>query len=159
MMNASAFIAEAYGGAVRTAADSGVPHATGSAEVIGSSAVPAGDAFIEQLLLYAIDVGIFTIAVAILLCLARIIKGPDLADRGVASDTVAVQVAGLVLLITIRIESLVMFDAVLIVSILGFVSTLAFAQFIGRRRSVLLQHDREGHGGNSGGHAAAEPAS
>ncbi len=101
-----------------------------------SVAAPAGDAFIETTLLYSIDVGIFTIAIAILLCLARIIKGPDLVDRGVASDTVAVQVAALVLLITIRVESLIAFDAVLIVSILGFVSTLAFAQFIGRRRSV-----------------------
>ena len=101
-----------------------------------TAAAAAGDAVIQQLLLYAIDVGIFTIAVAILLCLGRIIKGPDLVDRGVASDTVAVQVAGLVLLITIRVESLVAFDAALIVSILGFVSTLAFAQYIGRRGSV-----------------------
>lgn len=97
------------------------------------------DAFIEGILLYIIDIGIFTIAVAVLLCLTRIIKGPDLVDRGVASDTVAVQVAALVLLITIRVESLIAFDAVLIVSILGFVSTLAFAQYIGRRRSVHQQ--------------------
>jgi multicomponent K+:H+ antiporter subunit F len=92
----------------------------------------------EDALLYAIDAGIALIAVAIVLCLIRVMRGPNLVDRGIASDTVAVQVAALVLLVTIRAESLVAFDAVLIVSILGFVSTLAFAQFIGRRRSVGL---------------------
>jgi len=46
---------------------------------------------------------------------------------------IGVQIAGLVLLVSIRFETIVTFDTVLIVSILGFVSTLAFAQFIGRR--------------------------
>ncbi len=96
------------------------------------------DTFANNALLVTIDVGIALISAAILMLLARVIKGPDLIDRGVASDTVAVQVAALVLLITIRSETLVAFDAVLIVSILGFVATLAFAQFIGRRRSVHI---------------------
>lgn len=101
------------------------------APVVGSL-----DGYIEQALLWTIDVGIFLIALAVFLCLARIVKGPGLIDRGIAADTVAVQVAALVLLITIRVETLLAFDAVLIVSILGFVSTLAFAQYIGRRRSA-----------------------
>jgi len=94
------------------------------------------DRVAEVALLYTIDAGIVLIAVAIVLCLVRVLRGPNLVDRGVASDTVAVQVAALVLLITIRSETLVAFDAVLIVSILGFVSTLAFAQYVGRRRSA-----------------------
>jgi len=97
---------------------------------------PWFDRVAEVALLYTIDVGIVLIAVAIVLCLVRVLRGPNLIDRGVASDTVAVQVAALVLLITIRTETLIAFDAVLIVSILGFVSTLAFAQYVGRRRSA-----------------------
>ncbi|MFI4855604.1 MAG: monovalent cation/H+ antiporter complex subunit F [Phycisphaerales bacterium JB065] len=96
----------------------------------------AADNFIEDVLYVLIDAGIILLSLAILMCLYRIIKGPTLVDRGLASDTVGIQVAGLVLLLSIRFETLITFDAVLIVSILGFVSTLAFAQFIGRRGAV-----------------------
>lgn len=96
----------------------------------------AADNFIEDILYLLIDAGIILLSLAILMCLYRIIKGPTLVDRGLASDTVGIQVAGLVLLLSIRFETLITFDAVLIVSILGFVSTLAFAQFIGRRGAV-----------------------
>lgn len=91
------------------------------------------DSVIEDALFLLIDAGIILISLATVMCLYRIIKGPTLVDRGLASDTVAVQIAGLILLLSIRFETLVTFDAVLIVSILGFVSTLACAQFIGRR--------------------------
>lgn len=95
------------------------------------------DSVIEDALFLLIDAGIILISLATVMCLYRIIKGPTLVDRGLASDTVAVQIAGLILLLSIRFETLVTFDAVLIVSILGFVSTLAFAQFIGRRGAAL----------------------
>ena len=91
------------------------------------------DSVIEDILFVLIDAGIILISIATVMCLYRMIKGPTLVDRGLASDTVAVQIAGLILLLSIRFETLVTFDAVLIVSILGFVATLAFAQFIGRR--------------------------
>ena len=91
------------------------------------------DSVIEDILFVLIDAGIILISIATVMCLYRIIKGPTLVDRGLASDTVAVQIAGLILLLSIRFETLVTCDAVLIVSILGFVATLAFAQFIGRR--------------------------
>ena len=91
------------------------------------------DSGIEDALFLLIYAGIILISLATVMCLYRIIKGPTLVDRGLASDTVAVQIAGLILLLSIRFETLVTFDAVLIVSILVVVSTLAFAQFIGRR--------------------------
>lgn len=105
-------------------------------EVAPPSPTGAADRWIEAALFGVVDVGIVLIAVAIVLCLIRILKGPSLPDRGLAADTIAVQVAGLVILLTIRLETLMLFDAVLIVSILGFVSTVAFAQYIGRRRQA-----------------------
>lgn len=90
----------------------------------------------DSILIGVIDVGLVLIFLGICLCLVRLVKGPTLIDRGVAADTISLQVVGLVLLITVRLGSIVDFDAVLIVSILGFVSTVAFAQFIGRRGAV-----------------------
>lgn len=84
-----------------------------------------------------VDVGIIVLAVAIVLCILRMLKGPTLVDRSIAADTIAMQVVALVILLTVRLGTLQFFDAVLIVSFLGFISTIAFAQFIGRRRSAL----------------------
>jgi len=90
----------------------------------------------RAVVLGVVDIGIFTLGVAFVLCLVRLVKGPTLADRGIASDLLAMQVVGLAILLTIRLETLVYFDTVLIVAILGFASTTAFAQYIGRRRAV-----------------------
>lgn len=87
----------------------------------------------EAILMGAIDIGIVAICIGLGLCIWRMVKGPTLIDRGVAVDAFALQVVGLVLLLTVRLGSLVDFDAVLIVAILGFVSTVAFAQYVGRR--------------------------
>lgn len=84
-----------------------------------------------------VDIGVFVLGIGFVLCLVRLVKGPTLADRGIASDLLAMQVVGLAVLLTIRLETLVYFDAVLIVAILGFASTAAFAQYIGRRRAVV----------------------
>lgn len=78
-------------------------------------------------------IGVGVLVVGILLCLYRMIKGPHLADRVLAGDTVAMLVAGLVVILAIKYDSALFYDAALAVAILGFVSTVAFAQYIGAR--------------------------
>lgn len=94
------------------------------------------EAAAQTTLFVVVDVGIVALSLAFVMCLWRLLRGPTLADRGLAGDTIAMQVVGLSILLTIRIRTLMFFDAVLIISILGFASTLAFAQFIARRRAV-----------------------
>ena len=102
-----------------------------------SQAVAADGAHWSGVLLdVVVDVGIFVLGTGFVLCLVRLVKGPTLVDRGIASDLLAMQVVGLAVLLTIRLDTLVYFDTVLIVAILGFASTTAFAQYIGRRRAV-----------------------
>lgn len=90
----------------------------------------------EHTLFIVVDVGIVLLSIAFVMCLWRVLRGPTLADRGLGTDTLAMQVVGLAILLTIRMRTLMFFDAVLIISILGFASTVAFAQFIGRRRAA-----------------------
>lgn len=78
-------------------------------------------------------VGVGVLVLGILLCLYRMIKGPHLADRVLAGDTVAMLVAGLVVILAIKYDTALFYDAALAVAILGFVSTVAFAQYIGAR--------------------------
>ena len=82
-------------------------------------------------LAYTVLAGLVSISVGILLCLFRIWRGPTLADRVLASDVLALHVIGFVVLLTIYLGDLTFFDAVLGVAIVGFASTVGFAQFIG----------------------------
>lgn len=109
--------------------------ANGDSEVGVAARTPA-ELVAEDALFLVVEVGIVALAAALVLCLWRMLKGPTLIDRGMASDIFSLQIVGLAVLLTIRLRTLLFFDAVLIVSILGFVSTVAFAQFIGRRRAV-----------------------
>ena len=85
-----------------------------------------------------IDVGILTVAAGVLACVIRLFRGPHLADRANASDTIAVHMVAFVILMTLRIDSLVLVDGALVLSLVGFASTVAVAQYImrpHRRRS------------------------
>jgi multicomponent K+:H+ antiporter subunit F len=106
------------------------------AGVVAPVAPTNAEQLAESVLQHTVELGIVALGVSIVVCLYRILRGPTLADRGLASDVIALQVVGLAILLTIRLKMLVFFDAVLIVAILGFASTIAFAQFIGRRRAV-----------------------
>jgi len=100
---------------------------------VTGAATTGFERFTEQVLFGVVDVGIVAIGVALTLCFARLLRGPTYIDRAIANDTLALQIVGLVVLFTVRFGSIVTFDAVLIVAFLGFISTLAFAQFVGRR--------------------------
>ena len=63
---------------------------------------------------------------------ARILLGPRAQDRVVALD--ALYVSGMLLMLTfgIRTGSTLYFDAALLIAVLGFVGTTAFAKFLMR---------------------------
>lgn len=87
---------------------------------------------------WAVDVSMVLIVVGVGLCVVRLVRGPHLGDRALALDTIAVHLIGLVILLTIRLNSLVLFDGVLVLSLLGFAGTVAVGQYIAR------QHVRSG---------------
>ena len=81
---------------------------------------------------YAIDASIIVVVGGFVLCVGRLLLGPHLADRALALDTIAIHVIALVILFTLRLDSLVLFDGVLVLSLLGFAGTIAVAQYIAR---------------------------
>lgn len=87
--------------------------------------------------LYAIVMlGLASISAGMILCLYRLWKGPGLADRVLASDVFAFHVVALVVLLSVYLRNLTFFDAALGVAIVGFASTVGFAQFIGARHNA-----------------------
>ncbi|WP_145077134.1 monovalent cation/H+ antiporter complex subunit F [Poriferisphaera corsica] len=77
--------------------------------------------------------GTISLVLGIIFCLLRILKGPHMADRVLAADTLSMQVLGLVVILTIVTRESMYFDVVLGVAIIGFASTVAFSQYIGAR--------------------------
>lgn len=84
------------------------------------------------LLLYVIDVAFVVVFAGMAFCVVRLLRGPHLADRALAADTLITHLMALVILFTIRVESLLLFDGVLVMALLAFVTTVAAAQYIAR---------------------------
>ena len=93
-----------------------------------------------------VEVGILSVVVGIGMALYRMVKGPHVADRVLAGDVLSLQVVALVILLAVDQRRAVSLDVALLVAIVGFASTLAFAQYIGAARGDLQLPD-EGEGG------------
>jgi len=91
--------------------------------------------FLGQAIPWTVDLGIATLCAGMLVCLWRLMRGPHLADRAVALDTLGVQLIGLVLLFSIRFATILFLDGVLVLSLLGFAGTVAIGQYIARHAS------------------------
>jgi multicomponent K+:H+ antiporter subunit F len=87
-------------------------------------------AFTAALVQYTIDFGIVVVFAGMLLCVARLLKGPHLADRAIAADTLATHLMALLVLFTVRGGTLLLFDGVVVLALLGFLTSVAFAQHI-----------------------------
>ena len=68
------------------------------------------------------------------LCLYRIVIGPRAADRAIAFDTLSAAVVGMICLLCILWESTLYFDAVWILTLVGFLGTAAIANYLARGR-------------------------
>ncbi|MEM9415911.1 MAG: monovalent cation/H+ antiporter complex subunit F [Planctomycetota bacterium] len=104
-----------------------------AADASHSSAQAAAPSAAQPWLMMLVQVGVGVLVLAILLCLWRMIRGPHLADRVLAADAMAMLVAGLVVVLAIKLDSAMFYDAAIVVAVLGFASTVAFAQYIGAK--------------------------
>ena len=62
----------------------------------------------------------------------RIVRGPRAQDRIVSLDALYVNAMLLLLVFGIRTQSTLYFEAALVISLLGFIATLALAKFVMR---------------------------
>lgn len=81
---------------------------------------------------WALDFAAAAFGLAILLSGWRLLRGPDAPDRVLALDTMYVNVVALVVVLGLRLRSELLFEAALIVALLGFVSTVALARYLTR---------------------------
>jgi multisubunit Na+/H+ antiporter MnhF subunit len=65
----------------------------------------------------------------------RLLRGPSIPDRAAAFDMIMTHLVGLVAMFVIAVDQLVLVDAVIVVSVLGFLGTVALARFIEEGRT------------------------
>lgn len=70
------------------------------------------------------------IGIAMLLCLWRLFKGPDITDRILALDTLYINSIALIILLGLYHGSAMYFEGALLIAMLGFVSTSAVAKYL-----------------------------
>jgi len=77
-----------------------------------------------------IDIALGCLAVAIVLATVRIVRGPTLGDRITGFDFLGVNLAVLVVVVALRTGFTDFLDAALVLSVLGFLSTVALALYL-----------------------------
>ena len=77
-----------------------------------------------------VPVAMMLLGVALLLNVWRLFRGPDATDRILALDTLYINAAAVIVLYGVYIERQHLFEAALLIALLGFVSTMALAKFL-----------------------------
>lgn len=85
-----------------------------------------------NLIAFALDFALVAVGLAMALCAWRLLRGPEVVDRVLALDTLYINTVALVILLGIRWRTGLLFEAALIVAMLGFVSTVALARYLSR---------------------------
>ncbi|MFO6446384.1 K+/H+ antiporter subunit F [Erythrobacter sp. NE805] len=78
----------------------------------------------------ALAFGFAALGLALVLNLWRLVRGPGMADRILALDTMVINVIGLIVLTGIAENSGTSFEAALLLAMVGFVGTVAYAKFV-----------------------------
>lgn len=86
----------------------------------------------SELLNYATLVTLLMLSAALFLAVYRIVKGPTLPDRVVALDLIGVISLGIILTLTIRSNDPVFLDVAIVLGIMAFMGTVAFARYLER---------------------------
>lgn len=76
------------------------------------------------------------LAVAVMLALVRLVRGPDMPDRVVALDLLSSLGIGILAVYAIATDQPVFLDAATVIALVTFLSTIAFAYYLQRRAEL-----------------------
>ena len=79
---------------------------------------------------FAVSAAFIIIAIALVLNLYRLLKGPTRGDRILALDTMLINAIALIVLYGIYESSTFYFEASLLLAMVGFVGTVAYSKFL-----------------------------
>lgn len=83
-----------------------------------------------QIMDWALIIAFVIVTVSQIMAVIRLWIGPNTGDRILALDTMFINAIGLIVLLGIYQGTHIFFEAALIIAMLGFVSTVAYARFV-----------------------------
>ena len=83
-----------------------------------------------SLLFAVLPAAIAAFAVALALAAWRLLRGPSLADRILALDTLHINTLALLVLLGMERQSQLYFEAALVIALLGFVGTVVLSKYL-----------------------------
>lgn len=120
--------------------------ATANAAPTAAEASPvASQAWHAALVDWTITFSLALTCIGMIFCIYRLLRGPHIADRALAVDTLGIHLIALVVLLSLQFRTLVFFDGILVLSLVGFAGTVAMAQYIGRpyiKKKIMGMNDR-----------------
>ena len=86
--------------------------------------------FATDIMNYALVFAFVIVGLCQLMSMVRVVIGPSTGDRILALDTMVVNAIGLIVLMGLSQGTRIYFEVSLIIAMLGFVSTVAYARFV-----------------------------
>ena len=95
---------------------------------------------------FVIGIATLLLLLSLLLVVFRLLRGPSIADRAVAGDSVSLHVIGLIGLYSIASGQSILIDLVIVTAVFGFLSLTVIGVYVERgargKTSVELEVDR-----------------
>jgi multicomponent Na+:H+ antiporter subunit F len=82
-----------------------------------------------------IDAALAVLALALVVATVRLVVGPTDADRALGVDFGVAVVIAAIALLAVRLDAPALLDLVLVATLVGFLSTVAFARLVAARSS------------------------
>lgn len=80
-----------------------------------------------------VNAAVLMICAAFFITLTRVVRGPTLADRVVAVDLIGISAVCLMVITAAGSREPAFLDAAVVIALLGFLGTVAYARYIERR--------------------------
>ena len=90
------------------------------------------------MLAIVIPVSFALLGMAVLLTVARLVRGPSLPDRILALDTLNVNAIALIVVYGIQLRSTLFFEIALLIAVMGFIGTVALTKYLQRGDIIEL---------------------
>lgn len=91
------------------------------------------------MLLNILSIVLVVMSLTIFVCFIRVLKGPSMADRVLALDTIGINLIGMIGIVMVLQKTIVYAEVILVIAIISFVGSVALAKFI--ERGVVIDRD------------------
>ncbi|MCI2255093.1 Na(+)/H(+) antiporter subunit F1 [Domibacillus sp. PGB-M46] len=88
-----------------------------------------------------LQISLLLLAVSMIGLVYRLVKGPTVPDRVVALDAMGVNLVSITAVLSMLLDTHNYLDVILLIGILAFIGTVAFAKFL--EKGEVIEYDRD----------------